>query len=583
MKNEEIVKILEDIADFLELKGENIFKARAYQKAARSIEFLSEDIDILVAENRLRDIPGVGEAISKKLTELITTGHMEYYDKLRAEFPAGIGTLLEVPGIGPHTALLVARELRVTTLEELEKAAEDGRVAGLPRMGEKTAQNILHRIKAYRKKKNEQRIPLGTALTVSDSLIAELKKVSGLKNITTAGSLRRFRDTIGDIDIMGTSDDPVEVIHAFTTLSQVREVLEKGTTKASVIVFDGLQVDLRLLDHDSFGSALQYFTGSKQHNIDLRKRAERMGLSLSEYGITNMVTGRLETFVTEEEFYKRQGLDYIPPEIREGQHEIALAEKGMLPCLLEPGDIKGDLHIHSDWSDGNESLAGLAQAAQQRGYQYIAITDHSTGLGIARGLDTKRIHHQIQEIRELNRKLKGIHIFTGMEVDIRANGSLDMPDEVLAELDIVLASVHSGMNQSEEQMTQRVIRAIENPLVDVIAHPTSRLLGEREPVAINLGKVFKAAVKHGTALEINAMPSRLDLKDTHIYQAREMGIKLMINTDSHQAGHLNYMRFGVGTARRGWCEAKDILNTLPIDELKSYLQSRSYHNPIVQS
>jgi DNA polymerase (family X) len=577
MKNEEIVKILEDIADLLELKGENIFKARAYQKAARSIEFLSEDIDKLVAENRLRDIPGVGEAISKKLTELINTGHMEYYVKLRAEFPAGIGTLLEVPGIGPRTALLIARELQVTTLEELEKAIEEGRVAGLPRMGEKTAQNILRRIKTYRKKKSEQRIPLGTALTVSDSLIVELNKVSGLKNITTAGSLRRFRDTIGDIDIMGTADDPAEAINEFTTLSQVREVLEKGTTKASVIVFDGLQVDLRLLDHDSLGSALQYFTGSKQHNIDLRKRAERMGLSLSEYGITNMVTGRLEKFVTEEEFYKRQGLDYIPPEIREGQDEIALAEKGMLPRLLEPADIKGDLHMHSDWSDGNESLEGLAQAAQQRGYQYIAITDHSTSLGIARGLDTERIHHQIQEIRELNLKMKGIHVFTGMEVDIRANGALDMPEEVLAELDIVLASVHSGMNQSEEQMTQRVIRAIENPLVDVIAHPTGRLLGEREPVAINLEKVFKAAVKHGTALEINAMPSRLDLKDTHIYQAREMGIKLMINTDAHQAGHLNYMRFGVGTARRGWCEAKDILNTFPLDEFKSYLQSRACH------
>jgi DNA polymerase (family X) len=463
------------------------------------------------------------------------------------------------------------------TLEELEQAIEDGRVAGLPRMGEKTAQNILRQIKTYRKKKSEQRIPLGAALTVSDSLIAELKKVSGLKNITTAGSLRRFRDTIGDIDIMGTADDPVEAIHAFTTLSQVREVLEKGTTKASVIVFDGLQVDLRLLDHDSFGSALQYSTGSKQHNIDLRKRAERLGLSLSEYGITNMVTGRLEKFVTEEGFYKRQGLDYIPPEIREGQHEIALAEKGMLPRLLEPADIKGDLHIHSDWSDGNESLEGLAQAAQQRGYQYIAITDHSTGLGIARGLDTERIHHQIQQISELNRKLKGMYVFTGMEVDIRANGALDMPDEVLAELDIVLASVHSGMNQSEEQMTQRIIRAIENPLVDIIAHPTGRLLGEREPVAINLEKVFKAAIKHGTALEINAMPNRLDLKDTHIYQAREMGIKLMINTDSHQVGHLNYMRFGVGTARRGWCEAKDILNTLSLDELKSYFQSRASH------
>ena len=331
MKNAEIVKILEDIADLLELKGENIFKARAYQKAARSIEFLSEDVDKLVAEDRLREIPGVGEAIAKKLTELVNTGHLEYYDKLRAEFPEGIGTFLDVPGIGPRTALLLTRELGITTVDELEKAIEDGRVAELPRMGEKTAQNILHQIKAYRKKKSEQRIPLGAALPVADSLMNGMKKVPGLKNLTPAGSLRRFRDTIGDIDLMGTADNPDEVIQAFTTLPQVREVLEKGTTKASVIVTDGLQVDLRLLDHDSFGSALQYSTGSKQHNIDLRTRAERMGLSLSEYGITNMTTGKLEKFATEEAFYKRQGLDYIPPEIREGQHEIELAEKGALP------------------------------------------------------------------------------------------------------------------------------------------------------------------------------------------------------------------------------------------------------------
>ncbi len=572
IKNSEIIKILEDIADLLQLKGENVFKSRAYQKAARSIEFLSEDIEKLVAEDRLREIPGVGDAIAKKLTELVQTGHISYYDKLKAEFPEGIGNFLEVPGIGPRTALLLAQELHISTLDELEKAVADGRVANLPRMGEKTAQNILHQIQTYRKKKSHQRIPLGAALPVAESLINGLKNIPGLKNLTPAGSLRRFRDTVGDIDILAATDNPEEVIRVFTTLPQVREVLEKGSTKASVIAFDGIQVDLRLLAPDSFGSALQYFTGSQQHNIELRKRAERMGLSLSEYGITEMVTARLEKFSTEEAFYQRQGLDYIPPEIREGQLEIEIAEKGMLPRLIELSDIKGDLHIHSNWSDGNAVISDIAAAAEARGYQYIAITDHSIGLGIAHGLDVERVRQQIQEIQEFNQKSSGIHVLTGMEVDIRADGTLDMPDELLAELDIVIASVHSAMNQSEEQMTRRVITAIENPHVDILGHPTCRLLGEREPIELNIDAVFQAATKNNTAMEIDSIPSRLDLKDTHIYQAREMGIKLVIDTDSHRLEHLDYMHFGIGTARRGWCEAKDILNTLPLNEFKASLK-----------
>lgn len=571
MKNAEIVKILEDIADFLELKGENIFKARAYQKAARSIEFLSEDVDKLVAEDRLKEIPGVGDAIARKLSELVNTGRLEYYEKLKSEFPEGIGAFLDIPGIGPRTALQLTRELKISSVDELEKAIKDGRVAQLPRMGEKTAQNILHQIQAYRKKKSEQRVPLGSALPAVDSLIKGLNNMPGLRNLTPAGSLRRFRDTLGDIDLMGTADNPQEIIEAFSKLPQVREIIEKGPTKISVIVMEGIQVDLRLVEHAAFGSALQYATGSKQHNIDLRRRAERIGLSLSEYGITEMATGKLEKFATEDAFYKRQGLDYIPPEIREGQHEIELAEKGKLPKLVELSDIKGDLHIHSNWSDGNDSLEDIAKAAKEKGYQYLAITDHSAGLGIARGLNEERLHQQIQEIKSLNQKLSGIHIFSGLEVDIRTNGKLDMPDELLGELDIVLASIHSGMNQSEEQMTERIIRAIENPLVDILAHPTGRLLGERPPVAVDIEAVIKAAANYNKALEISAMPSRLDLKDTYALQAREMGVKLVINTDAHRSAHLDFMRFGVGTARRGWCEARDILNTLTVDEIKAFL------------
>jgi DNA polymerase (family X) len=574
MNNADIIRILDDIALLLDLKGESVFKTRAYQKAARSIELLSEGVDKLVAEDRLKEISGVGEAIAKKLTELVTTGRLDYYEKLRAEFPASIYTFLEVPGIGPRTALLLARDLGLTTLDELEKAAADGRVASLPRMGEKTAQNILNHIQSLRKKKSEKRITLDAALAAAGSLMEALRVLPGLKKLMPAGSLRRCRDTIGDIDLLAAADSPEEVIRTFTSLPGVQEVTEKGATRASIILAGGLQADLRLVENEAFGSALQYFTGSKQHNIDLRKRAERLGLSLSEYGIAVLSSGLLEKFASEEAFYRRQGLDYIPPEIREGRNEIELAEKGTLPRLVELYDMRGDLHIHTDWSDGLEPLEAMVKGAREKGYAYMAVTDHSAGLGIARGLDSERIKNQIRLIRELNGSFKDFHIFCGMEVDIRANGALDMADDILAELDIVLASVHSAMNQPSEQMTARVISAMRNPHVDIIAHPTARLLMDREPVALDMDAVFKAALEYGTALEISAQPSRLDLKDSHVYQAREMGVKLVINTDSHRSQNLDFMPLGVGTARRGWCRADDILNTLPLEEITAHFAGR---------
>ena len=572
MKNAEIIEILENIAVLLELKSESFFKSRAYQKAARSIESLAEDVDKLVAEGRLQEIPGVGEAISKKLTELVSTGRLDYYEKLKAEFPPGINVLMEIPGIGPRTALLLTKELGISHLDDLEKAIEDGKVAALPRMGEKTAHNILRQIKAYRKIKSEQRVPLGTALPIAEALMEEMRSIPGLKQLSLAGSLRRFKDTIGDIDLVGTADDPETALKTFTSLPVIKEIQEIDRTKASVIIFNGLQVDLRMVENDSFGSALQYFTGSQQHNIDLRTRAERFGLSLSEYGIVNLPGGEIEKFSTEESFYKRQGLHFIPPEIREGQPEISLAEKNLLPHLIELADIKGDLHVHSDWSDGAGSLETMLGAVRVRGYQYIAITDHSPGLGIAGGLDIDRLHQQAKLIDELNMKNPDIRILSGIEVDIRANGTLDVPDEVLAELDVVVASVHSGLNQGIEQMTRRILSAIHNPHVDILGHPTCRLLGQREPVDLDIEAIFKAALEHNTALEINAMPSRLDLKDTHIYKARQTGVKLVIATDSHHPEHLKFMRFGVGMARRGWCEAKDILNTLPADQFLTALK-----------
>ena len=572
MKNAEIIEILENIAVLLELKGESIFKSRAYQKAARSIESLSEDVDKLVAENRLQEIPGVGEAISKKLTELVSSGRLDYYEKLKAEFPPGINVLMEIPGIGPRTALLLTKELGISNIDDLAKAIENGKVASLPRMGEKTAQNILHQIKAYQKKKSEQRTPLGTALAFAEALMQEIRLIPGLKQLSLAGSLRRFKDTIGDLDLIGTADNPESVLKSFVGLPIVKELREIGHTKASVMISNGLQVDMRMVENDVFGSALQYFTGSQQHNIDLRKRAERLGWSLSEYGITNLSTGEVEKFSTEESFYLKQGLAYIPPELREGLHEISLAENNSLPHLIELADIKGDLHIHSSWSDGAETIETMMTTARERGYQYIAITDHSHGLGIANGLDIDRLHQQRQLIHELNKKNPDIRILRGIEVDIRANGTLDLPDEVLAELDIVIASIHSGLNQSMEQMTQRVISAIANPHVDILGHPTCRLLGQREPVELDMEAIFKAALEHQTAMEINSMPSRMDLKDTHIYQARQMGVKLIVNTDSHHPEHFNFMPYGTGMARRGWCEAKDILNTLPADQFLAALK-----------
>jgi len=573
MKNSDVAKVFQDIADLLELKGENVFKIRAYQKAARAIEHYPRELEDMVGEAEdLHSIPGVGEAIARKTTELITTGRLGYYDDLKAEFPRGITNLLAIPGIGPKTANKLSSELGIDSVDELERAIDDGRLAQLFRLGEKTAGNILHQIQALRRK--DQRIPIGEALPIIEEIIAALRSVPGVKNLTPAGSLRRFQETVGDIDLMGTVDEPKELIDAFVALPLVRQVLAHGPTKASVIVSGGLQVDLRMVEHDCFGSLLQYFTGSKQHNVSLREKWRKRGLKLSEYGITVIATDKLEKFAAEEEFYHRLGMQCIPPEIREAQGEIEKAEQGAIPRLVELSDIKGDLHMHTNWSDGHDSIEELAGAGLDMGYQYIAITEHSAGRGIAHGLDVERMREQVAEIKALNPRLTGIRVLTGTEVDIRADGSLDLPHEILVELDIVIAAVHSAMNQSEEKMTGRVIKAIENPDVDMIAHPTCRLIGEREPVAIDLEAVFRASATHNKIVEINAMPDRLDLRDTHAFRARELGVKLAIGTDAHSVTHLGLMRFGIGVARRAWCEPQHILNTLPLEEVLAILNRK---------
>ena len=573
MKNSEVARVFQDIADLLELKGENVFKIRAYQKAASTIEHHPKELKIMISEGKdLQSIPDVGEAIAKKATELITTGKLGYYENLKAECPRGVTNLLAIPGIGPKTANKLASELRISSVDELEQAINKGQVAQLFRLGGKTADNILHQIRTLRRK--DQRIFIGEALPIVEEILGGLRSIPGVRNLTPAGSLRRFRETLGDIDLMGTADNPKEVIDAFVALPRVGQVLAQGATKASAIVNGGLQVDLRMVEHDSFGSLLQYFTGNKQHNISLRERGRKQRLKLSEYGITDMATDKLEKFATEEAFYHRLGLQYIPPELREAQGEIERAEKGAIPKLVELSDIKGDLHTHTEWSDGHDTIEAVVLTAKDMGYQYIAITDHSVGWDIDNGLGVERLRKQIAEIKALNEHITGIHILSGIEVNIRADGSLNLPHEILSELDIVLAAVHSAMSQSEKKMTRRVINAIENPDVDIIAHPTSRLIGESEPVAIDLEAVLRAAAKNNKIVEINANPYRLDLGDIHVFRARNLGVKLAIGTDSHSITRLDRMQFGVSIARRAWCEPQHILNTLPLAELLAALNER---------
>jgi DNA polymerase (family 10) len=571
MKNSDIAMVFENIADLLDLKGDNKFKIRAYARAAQVIHHLPQEMELMHEEGKdLQDIAGIGDAIAKKSVELITTGKLKFYEDLKAEFPQGIINLLDVPGVGPKTAYRLATELNVSSIDQLEQAIKDGRVASLERMGEKTAANILHSIEVFRRK--DRRIPLGEALPVVEEILDSLRHIAGVKNLMPAGSLRRFKETVGDIDMMGTADDTESVIQAFVKLPQVREVLSQGPTKASVILPKGLQADLRMVEHEDFGSLLQHFTGSKEHNVALRTRSQKQGLSLSEYGITDVKTGKVEKFADEESFYNFLGLQYIPPEIREDMGEIALAEKNAIPRLIEVGDIKGDLHVHTVSSDGNDTLEDMVGAAKALGYEYLAITDHSSGRNITSDKKIERLAGQIAEIKRLNKTNMGIYLLTGVEVDIRADGSLDLPDEVLAELDIVVASVHSSFLQDRATMTERIIGAIKNPHVDIIGHPTARKIGEREPVDVDLEAVFRAAAANGKALEINAMPDRLDLKDLHAYRARELGVMLAICTDSHAAWHLNMMRFGVGVARRAWCQSKDILNTMPLNDLLKFLK-----------
>ena len=580
VSNEEAAQLFENMAVLLELQGDSIFKIRAYQRAARTIENLSFSLAQAVDDGvDLKAIPGVGKAISDKVRELHRTGTVAAYEKLRAEVPDGVLDLMGIPGVGPKTAALVSRELGVTNVAELEAAIRDGRVASLPRMGKKASEALLRHIQSQANR--DKRTPIGQALALAEEIGAALQeRCGGIAHLVAAGSLRRWEETIGDVDLICVSDNPESVGSALTSLPQVRETLVHGPSKTSVVVEPGIQVDLRAGESDALGAMLQYFTGSQQHNLRLRDYANHLGLSLNEYGITDLKTGIVERFATEDEFYGRLGLPYIPPELRLGLWELDAAREERLPRLVEAGDLRGDLHLHSDWSDGEDPIEVMVQAAVDQGYEYMALTDHSSGLGIANGLSNERIRQQMDLLRSLQDRYP-ITILCGSEVDIRADGSLDYPDEILERLDVVVASVHSAMGQDSKTMTQRIIKVMQHPSVTIIGHLSTRLLGHRDPVQFDVEEVLQAARETGTALEINAAPERLDLKDTHAYRAREIGVPLVINTDSHHRSNMANRRFGVSVARRAWCESRHIVNTWPREQFLRFLNTPKSHRTAV--
>ena len=563
--NEQIAELFENMGSLLEMKGDTIFKIRAYQRAARTIEQLSSPLAQAVQNGEdLTKIPGVGKAISEKIAEFIGTGQVAAYQRLLEELPPGVLDLKDIPGIGPKTAVAIGVELGISTVEGVAEAAADGRLAGLPRMGQKAADSILRHIEAFQA--IGSRTPIGQALPIAEEVIAALRKqCPEIGPLFPAGSLRRWEETIGDIDLIGTAPDPEAVGDALVALPMVKDVLVHGPKKTSVVVESGMQIDLRIGEPGTFGALLQYFTGSQQHNIRLRDYANRKGLSLNEYGITNTGTGEVEEFADEEGFYARLGLPWMPPELRTGVYELDAGLADSLPRLIEATDLKGDLHLHSEWSDGNDPIELMIEAAAAQGYEYMALTDHSASLGVANGLTNERLESQISLLRSMQKNYD-ITILCGSECDIRANGDMDYPDEILAQLDWVVASVHSAMGQDQATMTARMIKAMEHPSVTIIGHLTTRLLGQRKPVEFDLEAVLQAARDTGTALEINASPERLDLKDTHAYRARELGVPLVINTDSHHHTHLDKRRFGVAVARRAWCRPEDILNTMSREE-----------------
>lgn len=568
--NNEIAKIFNQIADILEISSESLFRIRAYRNAARSIEALTEDVAQIIERGELENIPAVGKDLAGKISDFVKTGKIEFFERLKKQTPAALLELIKIPGIGPKTAKLLVEKAKIKDIGDLEKKLKAHKLSALPGVGEKTQENILKGIQLL--KRARERLPLGIALPLAEEITGRLGKLPQTDQIAICGSLRRQKETIRDIDILMTSSDPRKVMDAFAGLPSIKEILARGPTKSSAILKEGIQVDVRVVEPKNLGAALLYFTGSKEHNIRLRELAVKKGLKINEYGIFNAKTNKILGGRTEEEMYKTLGLGFVPPELREDRGEIEAARDDRLPRLIEIKDIKGDFHVHTTASDGLSSLEELARSAIDKGYKYIAVTDHSKSLKVAGGLSERELLDQIREIKRLNKKFKDFRILAGSEVDILDDGSLDFKDEILSQLDVVIAAIHTGFKQPGEKLTRRIIKAMQNRHVNIIAHLTGRLLGAREAYAVDVEEVFRAAKETNTALEISAFPQRLDLDDINARRAKELGLMLAIGTDSHEVAHLGNMRYGLGVARRGWLEAKDALNTLSAEKVLQRLK-----------
>lgn len=570
MTNLEVAAILSEVADLLEIQGVR-FKPQAYRRAAQAIETLPEDIADVAREERLDEIPGVGKGIAGKVREIVETGSLAYLASLRRELPVGVQELTRIEGIGPKKAAVLSRELGIRSVDDLEAAAKAGRIRDLPGFGEKTEQNILAGIAMSRTAK--KRHLLGYILPVAREIEERLAGLASVRQVSLAGSIRRMKETIGDLDILATSTRPEEVMEVFSTLPGVTRVLARGTTKTSVVLATGVQVDLRVVEEGQFGAALQYFTGSKEHNIALRRLAIARNWRLNEYGLVDLASNRMVAGEDEAGIYRALGLAWIEPELREDRGEIEAARAGTLPDLVGYGSIRGDLHVHTRWSEGAHSVGEMAEAAAALGYEYIAVCDHAETLHIARGLSPERLADQVREIERINREGgSSVTVLSGTECNIGMDGRIDLPDSVLADLDVVVASVHSGFRQPEREMTERVVTAMHNDHVDIIGHPTGRILLAREPYRIDLAAVFEAAAALGVLLEINAFPGRLDLSDFNARSAREAGVRFSLGSDAHSRENLRYMELGVATARRGWLTADDIANTRPLAGLRRFLR-----------
>ena len=567
--NADIAAIFEEIADLLEIQGANPFRIRAYRNAARTLGELSQDVRMLVEKgDDLKRLPGIGDDLSARIREIVATGSCSLLARLHTELPPAVVELLKIPGLGPKRVKALYHDLEVQTVEQLYRAARDGRIRALPGFGEKTELNILQAVEAH--VSQARRFKLAVAAQYAEALRTYLAAVSGVKQVTIAGSFRRMRETVGDIDILATAMPDSPVMQRFTAYDEVAEVLSAGAKRASVMLKCGLQVDLRVVAEESYGAALQYFTGSKAHNIAIRRIAQKHGLKVNEYGVYRgeaRIAGE-----NEESVYRAVGLPYIPPELREDRGEIEAAHAGRLPQLVELADLRGDLHVHTRATDGRNTLREMALAAQAQGFEYLAITEHSRRLTVAHGLDPLRLARQCDEIDALNGQLTGITLLKGIEVDILEDGSLDLPDNVLARLDLVVGAVHSKFDLSRARQTERILRAMEHPCFTLLAHPTGRLIEKRDPYDVDMLRIIRQAKKRGCFLELNAHPERLDLLDTYCQMAKEEGVLISINSDAHSTFDFANLRFGVGQARRGWLGKQDVLNTRPLAELRTLIK-----------